>query len=665
MDMKQTELAQAEATVVNAHKSAAVREALEHASVLIELGWYHDAEIQIVDALDEEADNLVALSMFAKVKHIRGELSQAIACWAQLYTQSPQSRLASTHLAALLHLADDPERSAAEFIALSGSPAARRPAGPLALEEAFHLFNAHQLEEAHQRAEEVANKYKHDDLAMYKLAVLANAWISELSGDLAGASDILEALGTERGFETDEDRLLALARVYEKRNNDDGLLGAIKIYSYLERTNGSDLGSLASLLSQLTSLYQRLGDEERASAYAERYLTFYRKRMHRPSFEDAIHVAARLHLGLSQLSALSWASHEVTGALSEREQALLDALQERRSSARSALERGGELLDKKYLADLAGMEGEEERATQLYLKSLEEDPDDLQIIGNVLETQALRPREVVSDYFKDPWIFTRTRRALEEAVHSAPLRPSLWQQLSTLHSIIGDTIESESCRERAGELAAAAHQRNHPVGRALSASVYHFIGKAHGLIHEIWTHREPVATGMGGVLASDQILGNVTAEMKEGVRNTFFAVREYARTKFPRRTADLFDYNYTFKVPKEDEPSGGLSAGLPAALAFLSVFLQRPIPQTLAASGILVADAHDVLTIRRVGEAEHKVDAAYHRNLKALILPRENANELCANARVPPAICDELVQYVSNIDEAVKLVFGENVFVQR
>jgi tetratricopeptide (TPR) repeat protein len=643
--------------------NSADRESLAHASVLIELGWYHDAEREIVDAMDAQSNNLTALSLFAKVKHIRGELSQAIACWAQLYTHSPESRRASTHLAALLHLADDPERSAAEFIALSSQPLAQKPAGPLALEEAFRLFSAHRLEEAHQRAEEVAAKYRHEDRPMYKLATLADAWISELSGDIAGACDILEAMGRERGFETDDDRLLALARLYEKKNTEDRIQGAVKIYQYLEEKNGSDLGSLSPLLSHLSSLHQRLGDNDEARTYARRYLALYRQRMHRPSFDDAIKAASQRYLSLHRLSTLPLWSGETGRKLSDREGALAHALKSRRAEARAVLEHGTDVLDKKYLADLARLDGDVELAFELYLKTLDEDPDDLQVIGYLLESHASKPHSAIASYFREPAAFTRTRRNLEDAIREAPLRPSLWGQLAALQAIIKNTREADSCRQRASELAAAARQRNKPVGRALSASVYHFIGRAHGLIHEIWTHRDPVGAGMGGVLPSDHILGNVTAEMKEGIRNTFFAVREYARTKFPRRTADLFDFNYTFKVPKEDEPSGGLSAGLPAALAFLSVFLQRPIPQTLASSGILVADAHDVLTIRRVGEAEHKVDAAYHRNLRALILPRENAGELQANPRVPSEICEELVHYVSSVDEAVKLVFGDNIFL--
>ena len=142
-------------------------------------------------------------------------------------------------------------------------------------------------------------------------------------------------------------------------------------------------------------------------------------------------------------------------------------------------------------------------------------------------------------------------------------------------------------------------------------------------------------------------------------------MREYARTKFPHRTADILDWNYTYKVTKEDEPSGGLSAGLPSALAFLSVFLQQPVPQDLASSGVVVTDAHDVLTLRAVGDTEHKVKAAYNRNLRAIVLPLANQRELELNIQVPPAIQQEVVRWAPDLDAAVRLVFGEDVFVSR
>jgi hypothetical protein len=191
--------------------------------------------------------------------------------------------------------------------------------------------------------------------------------------------------------------------------------------------------------------------------------------------------------------------------------------------------------------------------------------------------------------------------------------------------------------------------------------VYRFVGRAKGLIHEIWAARRPAAPGRGGFL--EEILGNLTPEMTQLVRNTFLSVREFARARWPQQTRDILDFNYTFKVTKEDEPSGGTSAALPSALAFLSVFLDRPVPQDMASSGVLIADSHDVQVVRPVGDPEYKVRGAYNRNLRRVILPEGNRSDLEANPLVPAPVCREIVRYAATLDDAVVLAFGEDVWI--
>ena len=261
-------------------------------------------------------------------------------------------------------------------------------------------------------------------------------------------------------------------------------------------------------------------------------------------------------------------------------------------------------------------------------------------------------------------IIARTDRAAEilrRAVHEFPLRASYWRALAALHRLRGDAAEEARCSGKADALDAAAARRRNAVGRALAASVYHFVGAAKGLIHEIWAQRRPATASRGGFL--EEILGNVTPDMAQGVRNTFVSVREYALAKFPQQTADLFEYAYAYKVTKEDEPSGGLSAGLPTALAFLSVFLDRALPQDVASSGILIADAHDVQVVRAVGEPEYKVRGACNRNLRALLLPEGNREELLRTPQVPRPIVGEIVRFVGDLDQAATLVFGEEIWM--
>ncbi len=318
------------------------------------------------------------------------------------------------------------------------------------------------------------------------------------------------------------------------------------------------------------------------------------------------------------------------------------------------------MLDLDYLADLALEEGDRQRAVALYLEAQRRDPADLRVLGWLLEQEGTPEWADVAEELARPERAGEARRLLEATVRASPLRGAVWRQLATLHALLGNAGEARRAAERGRALLEANQRRARAVGRTLSAAVYHFAGESKGLIHEVWVERRRVEAGSGGHL--EAVLGSVTQEFALGVRNTFLSVREFARAKLPHQTADLFDFNYSYKITKEDEPSGGASAGLPTGLAFLSVFLDRPVPQDLAASGVVVADAHDVLVVGPVAEAEFKVQGASNRDLRLLILPEGNRAELAASSRVPPAVTRELVAFVSAFDEAVSLVFGPEIW---
>jgi len=632
---------------------------LVDAKVLVELGWMIEAELEVAEVLDERPGDLTALSLFAKIKHIRGELSQAIACWAQLHARSPHNETALMHLGSLLHLAQDPERGAGEFLALGQYQLLRKPRGQLELEEAFALFHERKPAEARARCAELAARYLGKDLQMHKLAVLASAWIAEMTGDLVGAAELLEQLGLQRGYELDLDRLLGLARIYERIGGDDRLRAGVKILRHLDTELDRRGVEKISLHGRLAALYGRLGDPEQAARYRRQYVDGLRRRMHRPTRAEVVTVAARRYLPLSELRTLAPLPSELAADATPRQRALADVLAGRDDAARAVLAAGKEPLDRKYVADLAAVD----EAVPLYLAAHEADPGDVRIAGWLLDHHDRTPTPAIAARFARPEAAQAARSQLEHAIQVEPRRPAPWRQLAVLHAITGDSHAAARCRDRAVALADADRARVAPIGRVLAAGVYHFVGKAKGLIHEVWVHREPAAPGKGGNLPVDAILGNLTDEMKLGVRNTFIAVREYARTHFPHRTADLADHSYSYKLPKEDEPSGGLSAGLPSALAFLSVFLQRPVPQTVASSGTVVTEAHDVLSIGRIGDAEYKVKAAFHRNLETLLLPLANRSELEQSLVAPPELAQDLVRYVARFDQALRLVWGDDVFV--
>src|SRR5579885_1203299 len=98
--------------------SPAPESRLPYARVLVELGELDEAEREIAEALDDDPGDLTALNLFAKIKHMKGELSQAIACWAQLHARSPHNEITLMCLSALLQIAKDPARGAGEYVAL-------------------------------------------------------------------------------------------------------------------------------------------------------------------------------------------------------------------------------------------------------------------------------------------------------------------------------------------------------------------------------------------------------------------------------------------------------------------------------------------------------------------------------------------------------------------
>lgn len=637
-----------------------LEERLRYAKVLVELGDLSLAEMEVAEVLDVSPEHLEALSLFAKLKHMRRQLSLAVACSAQLQSRRPGSgQQARMHLESMLHLARDPTHGAGEFLAMGQFQLVQKPTAYLALEEAFRLYVARRPNEACATCRAVATRYRDRAAEVYKLAVLAESWIYELIGDLEVASGILEDLGKERGFETDIDRLMALVSLYEKAGTRDRLEAAVNICKYLEQHYED-----TEVIGRLALLYRRLGQREDAVEYEKRHLASYRRSRHRAELADLVAVAARRFVPIERLRQVRIPDTSLPNGLGRREKALSLALRGELEPAKAAFSRNGDLLDRKYRANLEDLTENGNAAVERYAAVLRDDPTDIHVIARLLDLQAHKPLPDLEELLREPSVMAPVLETLESAVHTTPNDHRHWRRLATLFAIQrGETPQYHRFAERADALERSSRERSRTIGRVLSAATYRFAGRIHGLIHEVWATRELASSGQGGTLRRDDILGNVTDEMRGNIRSTFLAVREYAQAKFPHSTRDILEYNYGYKVTKEDEPSGGTSAGLPTALAFLSLFLQRPVPQDVASTGVVVTDAHDVLTVRMVGDVEHKVDGAYHRNLRTILVPTGNRPILERNSLVPREICDEIVRYVSDLDEAARLMFGDLEFL--
>jgi hypothetical protein len=621
---------------------SSINDSLMRCRVFVELGRIPEAELEVARILERDTDNLDALSLFAKIKHVKGELSHAIACWGRLQTCSQR----------MLSDAFGGTASIGHATATEAAPALRE------LEPALELLRQNRAAEARAWCVALADRSRGQDPILYKLGVIAGSWLAEVCGDLVGARAELERLGAERGYEHDFDRLLALVRVYDRLGTPDAIEAAAKICRHLLAKLDEKRVEKLSVLGQLAALERRAGRREIAEQLDARFREAFRRRMHRASLLDLVRVAAGEYIPLEELRAVEPGDRQLS-ELSARERAIAAAIRGDIAFARRYFRSSEDRIDRCYLADLAALEGAYDHAIDIYLDTLRAHPIEPVVVGWLLDRHARVPSPAIARHWSDTERCQRTLQLLEIGCELAPQRPAVWRRLATLHEIAGR--DATRCAARASALATS---RETPIGRVLAAGVYHYGVKAKGLLHEIWASRTPAAPGRGGTLSVDDIHGNVTAELRAAIRNTFVCAREYARAKLPDLTTDLDDYTYAYKVPKEDEQSGGLSAGLPSALAFLSVFLQRPITKTIASSGAIICEAHDVITIGPIGEAEHKVKAAYHGNLRRLILPLANRADVERSTLVPPAICEEIVSYASDLDQAVKIVFGTDLFTR-
>src|SRR5262249_24016305 len=122
---------------------------LRYARGLVEIGEPYDAEAQLAAVLEQRPDDLCALDLLAKIKHMRGELTQAIALWAQVHERSPRSQTGLLRLSSVLQMARDTERGGGEFLVLGHFQLWRKPAAPLDVEEAFATFLARRPHQPH------------------------------------------------------------------------------------------------------------------------------------------------------------------------------------------------------------------------------------------------------------------------------------------------------------------------------------------------------------------------------------------------------------------------------------------------------------------------------------------------------------------------------------
>jgi ATP-dependent Lon protease len=217
-------------------------------------------------------------------------------------------------------------------------------------------------------------------------------------------------------------------------------------------------------------------------------------------------------------------------------------------------------------------------------------------------------------------------------------------------------------RRRAQAIAHGAEDRQR-IGRVLCAAAFRHAGDLRGVMHELWFSSRRVPKGRGGTLEPHHVLGNVAPDLRAQAINVFHATAAFAIARFGIDDVAFGARRFTLKLTKEDEPSSGDSASLPIAIALVSCLLKIPVRPDIALSGALVTDAHDVITVRRVGDVDAKIEGAYERRARMLVLPADNREDVGRAERVPPDVASSLVRFVSTLDEACEAVFGDDIFM--
>ncbi len=644
--------------------TTSVRDHLVVGRVLLEAGFVDEAADVTTKALSAEPNSLAAVNLLAKIRHVQGRLTDTIRLWIQLQAMAPNKEGALAHLGILHRISRDDDAGGA-FMAVGDEVYARKYEGQVELERAFARFGDRDFAGAIAQCESLASKTREG--AIYKLAILQKAWIQDRTGDVEGAHATLHALGRERGFETDLDRLGFLAKLCERIGTPASLHQAVHIYEHLSARHGK-----LTALPRLAQLNAALGELELAARYTAEYERRFARRMQKPSPAETLRAIAMHYVPLDRV-VIEKASDEDrddmflelrlahTLAGRRRRRALLAYLDGDRARAERILTRLcrtrlATFRDFAYLADLYAMRGDA-AACAFYAEALRRGGathvplwdrffDATKELARPQARRMLLPDDV--DF---------AHRTLLGAARAHRADPRRWYHLAAFERMRGDVEAAEKREEKARELARVVSDGARP-GRVLAAAVYNLAGKRKGLVHEIVAGRRAAKKERGGAISERDILGFVTPDFVALTRRVLEVAKDYARAHWPHLAEDADGYVYRLKVAKDDEPSSGSSAGLPIAIAFLSLILRKPVPLDLAFTGAVTCDAQSHVTVQPVGDALYKVKGAYHCNLRGILVPRENREDVERDGRVPVSISQKIARYVSRLDEAVEIVWG-------
>lgn len=581
--------------------------------LLVETGFAADARALVgrLRALHPEDVELVALQ--AWIDHRRGAISEALEGWQEL------SRVRPNGSAAILRLAQ---------LRVEESTAPTRSDLPL-VRRAVRLVLAGDLERALLSAQQgAAAARRGGDREQYKLLVLIEALIHELAGRPTAAVAVLTALGQEPAFAHDVDRLAILARVCEQAGDRAGLLAAERVLDFMASSG------ILSAYPRLLQIRRSLGDEDGLRALEERWEEAFRQRIQRSTPEERLAAATGRYVPPERLRRLLLPAPPAVEDPAER--ALLRLLYGDGAAAVEAL-----AAVPGWRAEALLSLGRHEEAAAAAAEAVRLQPD---LPHALLVARCPSP---------EPGAQAAAREILAAATEEGPAHAELLRALARLEELRGDDEAAARLRLRAE---AAERRPWPPPGVVRAAAIHQSPGRQSGLVHEIIVRPIRSRKKDRGKLIDDEIHGDMGRGVRADLRRIFAAVRETLEARYPERAESFERCAWSFHFTKEDEPSGGPSLGLPAAMAIASALLDLPVPPTLVFTGAVTYDAAARIAVRPVGELGRKLEATLHYGGTALVFSAAQREEALSGQVVPPSFAREIATPVATFDEALRLV---------
>jgi hypothetical protein len=626
-------------------------------------GLSDQAEAETRAALAFLKDDEPTLTLLAAIHHQRGELGKSIRIHADLARRYPAEASALVELSRLFEASLRPDTSTMRAPGTNPEPALVQP-GLHELEHALRLSFSGNLQQALRVVDRVALKARGETRSLYKLAILERAFLLEQAQDIRGAIQTLERLADEPGLASDVERLLCLAMLYEREGTVERIRRALRAVKHAYVVTRKP-----TLLQRIARLVGKLGHNHLASAFERRYFDIFRKRMHALTLSETVSALRFVYLPPASLSQLALdrsaalelrKRHEGRRRLDHQRRAALLSLcagdDSRAFVIFGEIEANGfsTSVDRLYLADVLDRRGSSLEALSMRQQAITAlDKLDAAPLVRLCAHEQVTDLDITNALLS-PERLNEANRVLQARSKIFPQDSETLVALTNLARARGD---HRLAREHQNHAQAITHLARAPTHLVLAAATFRCGGEIHGIIHELWVDSRRVKRGHGGLDDGD-ILGSVTPDLRTRIVAIFHAVRTFVRTRYPHRIiADLDDRRYFLRITKDDEPSSGDSAGLPIAVAFASVMLGFSVPTNMAFSGALIGDAHHILTIAKIGDADAKIEGAYERRLRKMVLPVDNREDVLLAERIPRSIVDELVVFVGSFDEVLAL-FG-------